>query len=139
MNCNFLTTTTHTQPPLLSDVWSSRKDLNCLVSAGGAQTASGRDYLGVLPKEACIKECAHQKGCDAALIQDFGRVGNCWLRSNVFLDHCSRAPGFTVWIRVQKGTRHGSDTEPSHTSDEEVAAKESNKSTGRRGLAPAEF
>jgi len=93
------TTTTHTQPPLLSDVWSSRKDLNCLVSAGGAQTASGRDYLGVLPKEACIKECAHQKGCDAALIQDFGRVGNCWLRSNVFLDHCSRAPGFTVWTR----------------------------------------
>eukprot|EP00439_Symbiodinium_sp_Y106_P053662 s488_g7.t1 len=93
------TTTTHTQPPLLADIWSSRKDLNCLVSAGGAQTASGRDYLGVLPKEACIKECAHQKGCDAALIQDFGRVGNCWLRSNVFLDHCTRAPGFTVWTR----------------------------------------
>ncbi|CAK9012091.1 unnamed protein product [Durusdinium trenchii] len=100
-----MTTTTMTQSTRtvtsLRGSWKQAEDLNCYWGAGAA-TAEGKDFVGLLPLEECLKECSKVDSCEASLYQDFGRVGNCWLRSKVDLPKCVKVPGYSLWFSPSK-------------------------------------
>jgi len=88
-----LTTTTST---LLSSSWRSKPNTNCYLGAG-ASLVNGKDNIGVLPLETCLRKCKAEPECEAVIFQKFNFVGNCWLRSNVQPSACTVVPGFEFW------------------------------------------
>jgi len=92
------TTVTTTAP--YSKAWHHSQDVNCYFGAGGNSARNGEDYIGVRPLEDCLQECAKvPDSCEASLYQDTGgQVGNCWLRSDVFLPECVKVPGYSLWF-----------------------------------------
>lgn len=95
---NTRTSITTTAP--YSKAWEHSQDLNCYWGAGGNSARNGQDFVGLLPLEDCLKECAKLPDvCEASLYQDTGgHVGNCWLRSQLVLPECVKVPGYSLWF-----------------------------------------
>eukprot|EP00913_Durusdinium_trenchii_P032646 g30555.t1 len=78
----------------------SREEEICQIHVDLVRSSKQMTGYICLRHEAGDWECSKVDSCEASLYQDFGRVGNCWLRSKVDLPKCVKVPGYSLWLEA---------------------------------------